>query len=177
MTLPTAADVTGTEPAVLKLSHNTFVVDNSFQLIVQLGPKQTVQVDARGNIVDHHRIVQLYATRFPRGLLPDTATRRLSLLASIIHWSDDSNLYRRGQTLSLSSMLAPREAPKVDMLPLVDWLGIWQLTSPASAEARIHFQNRQTKETESPKLVRVEDASGPIPPSVGADPDRVGPRR
>ncbi|MCX7699947.1 MAG: protein kinase [Gemmataceae bacterium] len=176
VTVPTAADAPGNAPAVLSLTQNTFLVDKTLQLIIQVGPRQPLHVDARRNIFDHAQVVNLYATRFPKNFLPDTSEKTASMVRSIIRWSDESNLYRRGQALGLHSILAPREARNLELASLKEWLRIWDMDSPASVEGRIRFHPRGAKETETPRLDRVENLSGPMPKEVGAAPDQIGPR-
>jgi hypothetical protein len=175
--LPTAAVTQGLAPARLSLVHNTFAVDKSLQLVIQLGPKQPLHVEAYYNIFDHTEVVSFYATRVPRNFLPGTPARTVDLLRALLQWSDEGNLYRRGQTLGLYSILAPRERQRTPFARLEDWHAVWDMTNTGSAEGKIWFQHRPGREADALRLERVEDPSAPVPPGVGADPDQVGPRR
>jgi hypothetical protein len=175
LTVHTAADASALPPALVHLTQNTFAVEQGLQCVVQIGPRQTLQCAVRQNIFDSAQIVNLYATRIPRNLLPNTPEKTLGYLRSMLRWSEEGNLYHRGQAVHVDSVLVPRTVQRAPFASLAEWLQMWDLPGNVSVEGEIHFHQRPRNELTPLRVERVEHPSGPVPERVGADPDRVGP--
>jgi hypothetical protein len=176
LTLLTASAAIGLPAASVHMEQNTFAVDRSIQLVIQLGPKQTLQVTALNNLFDNRQLFSLHATRIPRRLLPDTPEEIMRQLLSMVRWREMGNVHRRGETIGLTSVLPRAPHATASFADLGAWLRHWKLPPTASIEGVIRFQRREGADDEALRLERVDNPSGPLPHPAGANPDQVGPR-
>jgi hypothetical protein len=169
-----AAEMPKPRSASLALTQNTFSVEKSFQLGIFPGPRQTLDISARGNIFDNlHHCVVLDPMLLKKSGTP-TPDELVGQVRSIAQWSDEANVHRRGAQYIVIQRFGGFLS--ADVGSVVDWLKLWNLPPVQSVEAGIQFHKRDSKSSAAPiRLDRLDSPSGPAPARIGADPERVGP--
>jgi hypothetical protein len=162
-------------PATVLLAGNTFTSTEFVRLLLNLDPKQPLKFTARGNVFDDDRLVMIWVAANPKKY-PNQPDKAIGLLRSFVGWKDEANVYRRGCEY-LASGVGLAGAAGAGITTLAEWGKHWDPPPAGSIEGVIHFRERTKSPVAQPlRLDRVGDASGEVPPGVGADPDRLGPR-
>jgi hypothetical protein len=119
----------------------------------------------------------LFGLRLPKKVESPTPDEMIDSLRSLVQWSDEANVYRRGCLyLRGFTVQRPTEPHSAGIDELSAWLNVWKLPATQSVEGVIRFHDRPESSSLQPlRLDTVEERSGPKPEPVGADPDRVGP--
>jgi hypothetical protein len=170
------AETTHPRPALLSLARNTVAAGTALQVRVDSRPRQPLTVAARHNILDSAQLVLLRPLRPLRR--PDRDPTELSqFLRSFVSWSEQANLYRRGMNYVVATG-GPRSPATMSagVENLGQWLRLWDLPAKQSVEGVIKLHERASGAHLQPvRLASVENASGPIPPRVGANACALGP--
>jgi len=173
LTIITLAEIVRPAVAMVGLNHNTFAVEKSLQLALFPGPKQPLDISARGNLFDNlHHCAVLGAQARRQGEAPSPSDM-VEFVRAIAKWSDEGNVHRRGADYIVGQR--PGGFLSAEVRSVDRWLKFWNLPTEQSVEGTIHFHKRDGKSAESLRLDRVDNASGPVPVGVGADAERLGP--
>ncbi|MCI0681062.1 MAG: serine/threonine protein kinase [Gemmataceae bacterium] len=174
LSVATRAETARSASASLVLTHNTWVVDKSIQLMMFLGTKQPLELTTRGNLFDNTQHCSLIGVMVSKKIEP-TPDKLIGLVRSFINWTESGNLHRRGAEY-LSAQRPTGVGASAEIASVAGWLKLWKLPPEHSVEGDIRFHQRDGKSAIlPPRLERVDNESGPVPAKVGADPDRVGP--
>src|SRR5262249_10165389 len=139
-----------------------------------LRSQQPLAVTARRNIFDSDGHVLLMGLR--QRAEPPQPQEMVEILRSVIQWSEESNLYRRGcKYVAGATAQRPFIVHPARIEGLGDWLKLWKLRATGSVEGAISFHERGGSPKGPLRLDGVDNPSGEVPQNVGADPDRVGP--
>jgi hypothetical protein len=180
----TPADVPTSVPnpaaAAIQLADNTFAAGESLRLLLNYQRKQSLKITARRNIFDNDHLIMLMGPIGKKGDKAADAPRPESIrnyLRSFIEWEDDTNLYRRGSKYLVTTLAMKSPIHSAQVEEPNGWSRFWDQDSTRSIEGAIRFRERlKSTTTSSLRLDRVDDATGPVPNRLGADPERVGPR-
>jgi serine/threonine protein kinase len=174
LTVLAVAEAPRQPAATALLAANTFSSEKGLQLLGDSRPRQPLEITARQNVFDHEQFVQMIGLRKPGAPRPE---EMVDLLRSFVQWSEEANLYRRNcQYLVGSTAQRPRVTHSADVDGLAGWLKLWNLRPSQSVTGVMRYHERTGSSPKGPlRLDRVDDPSGPVPPGVGADADRLGP--
>ncbi len=174
VSVSTVAEMLAAPAAVIRLDRNTIATEKAINLQIDLGPRQPLRIESRGNLFNAPQLVVLFALR-PIGKLdspkPDD---RGVFLRSFVEWVDESNLYRRGSSfLAASAVKQAGKTVPAGIDELSDWLQLWKLTATRSIQGTPRFADRAATNA-ALRLLAVDDATGELP-EAGANVERLGP--
>jgi hypothetical protein len=174
MTILAAAEIARPASASIGLGQNTFAVETSIQLALFPGPKQPLDINTRGNLFDNAQHCALLGHRSARAGEAPTSKELIEAVRSIANWSEEGNVHRRRAQYVVAQRPGGFLPAEVDSA--ARWLKLWNLPLGQSVEGDIQFHKRDAKSTTEPlRLQCVLNPSGPLPPKIGAEADRVGP--
>jgi hypothetical protein len=177
-TVVTAAEIANTDGVPVSLTENTFATEKTFQFLLDPRPRQPLNVDARHNLFGSSQLIMLYLVRHPRRIDTPPPEALFGMLREFVHWTEEANVHGRGNRfLAYNSAQRPGIVQASGLDGAGDWLKRWNLPATHSVEGTLRFQEREGAEPATPVRVdKIDDRSGPLPTSFGANPDLVGPR-
>jgi hypothetical protein len=174
LSVSTAPDTANRSAVPLHLEGNTFATDKALHLQVDFPPRRQLRVAARHNLFNTPQLVVLFAVRPLRNLDAPRPEVLIDLLRSLVEWSEEANVYRRGGQFLVAGAVkhGGRQHPaRVDCLR--DWQQLWKLPPTGSVAGVLRFADRPSG-AHPLYLLDVTDASGAVP-AAGANPTRLGP--
>jgi hypothetical protein len=174
LSILTAAEPRTPAAVTVLLAENTFVTTTTLQL---LGPPgQPLNVTARRNVFDNNQLVVLQR-RTPRPAGPPEPEEIADFLRSLVQWSDEANLYRRGSEYLVYTVFhRPSVVLSAEVQGSAGWLKLCKQPPNDSVEGVLRYCERADSSPIEPlRLDRVDAPSGPVPAGVGANADLVGP--
>src|SRR5262249_24428599 len=160
----TGAEVVNPRPAPLVLERNTFATGKALHLQVDSHPRQSLrqplQVTARHNLVNSTQLVVLFGVDPVRDLDSLRPEDLISLLRSLVEWSEEANVYRRGSQFLVAGAVkqgGKQVSARIDSL--ARWHELWKLPPTRSVEGVIRFDDRPSA-TAALHLLAVDDPSG-----------------
>jgi hypothetical protein len=176
LSVSTAPEAANPRPAPLHLERNTFATSMALHLQLdghlRLSPRQPLGVTARHNLVNCPQLVVLYGVHPHRHLDAQRPEDMTALLRTLVEWSEEANVYRRGgQFLTAGAVRHGGRLFSAQLDSLARWQEVWKLPPTRSVEGVIRFAARESG-TDSLRLLAVDDPSGPGPVAGG---DRPGP--
>ncbi len=178
----TASQTINPAPATVLLAGNTFASDGVFRMFMEprmaleARPRQPLKISAQRNLAASDHVITLYGLRNPKKADLPSPGEMIDQARSFVQWSEDVNVYRRGCKY-LACTMPQRPTAHAELDGLGGWLKLWNQPPNRSIEGVIRFRERTASAPRMPlRLDKVDDASGPLPDVLGANPDRLGPR-
>lgn len=170
------AEAAHAKPAQLSLAQNTVAAEKTLHLYVDSRLKQPLTIAARHNIFDSAQLVLLRPLRPLRRSDMDP-TDLSQFLRTFVTWSEEANLYRRGTDFVVAAG-GPRSPATMSagVENIGQWFRLWGLPANQSVEGVIKLHERARSANLQPvQLAGVENASDPVPTTVGANAGALGP--
>jgi hypothetical protein len=180
VSVSTAAETGDRHPAPLHLERNTIATGKALHLQVASRPadgrtRQPLRVTARHNLFDSGHHVVLFWVHPVRNLESHPPGEIAAMLRSLVGWSEEANVYRRGGQFLVACAVGRggrHHSARIDSL--ARWQDLWKLQPTGSVEGVIRFAARPSA-TDPLRLLAVDDPSGPAVPAAGAAAGRLGP--
>jgi len=130
--------------------------------------KTPVSLTLQRCLVDADQVTTLSFIPANPGFKKFGSTEAKTTLRKVFAWSENENVYRRKPAF-LTSMAPQRPKIVADLNIVADWLAFWKIPDAKSIEGDIRFHPRPdtAKSATFPRLDRIDQATGPVPTSVG----------
>jgi serine/threonine protein kinase len=167
----------GTNPGKLRLSHSTLVADRGMQVLVETIPRQPLPFAVNHSVVAADYLFLLIGQRLARPKAGSKLEEIAPVLRSVVAWSEEANVYRRGmQFVGRPIAGRPGAVAPVDLVGIDRWLEMWKLPDAESIEGELVLAKAsESSELSAPILAALSSPSGAMLPDVGAPSKAIGP--